>query len=71
MELVTGLAAPRAADIRQMVIDRHVEAISDAIPALVAGPEHRDPLVRVECLEVLERVSTKIGIGRYRPSALS
>jgi hypothetical protein len=40
MELVTGLGAPRAADIRQTVIDRHVEACSDAIAALVAGLEH-------------------------------
>ena len=59
MELVTGFAAPRAADIRQMVIDRHLEACSDAIPALVAGLEHSDPLVRIECLEVLERVSSE------------
>jgi hypothetical protein len=55
-DLVTCFAAPRATDIRGTVIDRLVEARGDAIPALVAGLEHGNPLVRIGCLEVLENV---------------
>jgi hypothetical protein len=55
-DLVTCFAAPRAADIRGTVFGRLVEARRDAIPALVAGLDHGDPLVRIGCLEALGRV---------------
>ena len=58
-DLVRCFAAPRAADIRGTVIARLTEAGSEAIPALVAGLEYNDPLVRIGCLEVLEKVGSK------------